>query len=68
MNALLNTLLREVKGLQDLRGKLGEDIRELSQGPRARFCTSATLSVALATIVALAMHLDMPGGLGLAAS
>jgi uncharacterized membrane protein YccC len=58
MNALLNTLLREVKGLQDLRGKLGEDIRELSQGPRARFCTSATLSVALATIVALAMHLD----------
>jgi hypothetical protein len=48
MNAFLSAVLREVKGFHDVCEALGEDLKELSLGPHARFCTSATLAVALA--------------------
>ena len=64
---MASAVLREVEGLIGLWESLREDLKELSLGRHARFCTSATLSVALATVVALAMHVDSAWWAGISA-
>jgi len=59
VNALIGAVLSELRAIGAIFDALLNDVKELSvTGPRARFCLSATVSVAVATIVALAMRLD----------
>ncbi|VTZ48916.1 conserved membrane hypothetical protein [Methylocella tundrae] len=59
MNVLTTAVAREARGFFDFLDALIADLKELSfTGPRARFSASAALSVGLATVIALAMHVD----------
>ncbi len=68
MNPLAAAILREAEGIAGMFTALWAELRELTLvPPRGRICAAATLSVAIATIVALAMHIDDPWWAGVSA-
>ncbi|WP_180982408.1 FUSC family protein [Methylocella silvestris] len=59
MSGIGDAIRAEGEALSSIFSELAADLKEASlSGPRARFCAASALSVGVATIVALAMHVD----------